>query len=235
MGLGNANIAPLYDVVIPSTKKKVKFRPFLVKEERALLTAQESEDVRVMISTLSQVVANCVQPPQENLSTFDVEYLFVQIRSKSVGEISTLVFPCDNCDGPNSKMRIELDLRKVFVHVPEGHTTKIELSPKKIAQMKYPSIDDIERIKDTEDKELAKREAIKACIATVFIGEETYHISEEPEEELNKFLDTLQSNEYAKLEDFIRNMPETRADVEWTCPDCGHKHKKVLRGINSFF
>ena len=121
--------APLYNVTIPSLKKEVKFRPFLVKEEKALLLAQQSEDSKVMINTLKSIIENCIVDDidSDKLAIFDYEYLFTQIRAKSVGEIVELIFLCDDCDDEKAKTQLNIDITKFQVEFPGGHTNKIEL------------------------------------------------------------------------------------------------------------
>ena len=113
MKLSELNSTPRYPVVIPSTNKKTTYRPFLVREEKALLTAQESEDIQTMIATMDNVVRNCLANPPDRLTTFDLEYLMTLIRAKSVGEHSDLIFSCDKCNDPNAKAQVSIDLTKV--------------------------------------------------------------------------------------------------------------------------
>ena len=132
-----------------SSKKKIKFRPFFVKEERALLAAQESEDVNVMLNTLNQIVKNCVEPKTicDSLTIFDIEYLFIKIRSKSVDEFSNIIVACDSCK-KQSPYRISLE--EVNVVTPPEHTTSIKISGDIVVMMKYPTIEELMEIENND-------------------------------------------------------------------------------------
>ena len=136
---------PVYTIKIPSTKKEIKFRPFLVKEEKALLVAQQSEDTQVMLDTLKEILRNCIKTPIEvdELALFDIEYIFSQIRAKSVGEVVELIVRCDKCPEEDEKARVKLtfDLTKLNVTFPEGHNKKIALFDDVGVVMKYPSLE----------------------------------------------------------------------------------------------
>ena len=231
--LSTFNPTPLYDAVIPSTNKKVKYRPFFVKEERALLAAQESEDVATMLNTISAVVRSCITSNTEiELTTFDVEYMFVQIRAKSVGEESTLIFACNNCE---EKTPITIDLRKVIVDMPASNQTMIKLSDTIAMQMRYPTIEELTEIDGEHDPLLAKQLAITSCVESIYKNDEVVHRGEVPVSEIITFIDELTGKQYKMLEAFFDNIPETKYKLDWKCPKCGHEHNQVLRGINSFF
>lgn len=230
MKLSEINPTPLYDVVIPSTQKKAQYRPFFVKEERALLAAYESEDTSVMLNTLSQVVKNCVKTEQRDFTSFDVEYLFLQIRAKSVGEFSSLIFTCGNCEKPTT---MNIDLRAAAVQKLDKQKI-ITLSDTLSLKMKYPSIDLLVEI-ESADTDKAIKNIIIGCIETVFVGSESLQVSEEPVEEIQEFLERLTTKQYDQLENFIVNAPTVELNIDWKCPGCGHKNLTELRGINSFF
>ena len=144
------NTTPTYNVTIPSTKENVKFRPFLVKEEKALLIAQHSEDQNVMIDTLKNIIKSCMldKVNPDTLAMFDIEYLFTQIRAKSVGENVDLLFPCDVCDDEKARVKISFDLTQLNVEIPEGHDKKIELFDDVGVIMKYPTINVIKQLEN---------------------------------------------------------------------------------------
>lgn len=234
MKLSEINTSPLYQVTIPSSKKKVKYRPFVVREERALLAAQESEDETVMLDTMNQVVTNCLTPTPTSLTTFDLEYLFTLIRAKSVGEYSELIFRCDACVDEKAKVKVSLDLRKVEVHTPENHTNKIKISDTVTVVMRYPSVEEITSIQKLEEAE-AKTRAILASMETIYAEDDTYHVNEEPESELMAFMESLTGKQYAMIETFFDTMPVVRIAVEYRCPVCGTDHKKQVKGLTNFF
>ena len=147
--------APTYTMTIPSSGAKVKYRPFLVKEEKALLIAQQSEDALTMVETLKDVIKNCVQDKLDvnKLATFDLEYMFIQIRGKSVGEQLELIFPCDVDHGEqNEKARskVVIDLNELTVEKPENHTNKFQLFNDVGVVMKYPTIDTLKKLENID-------------------------------------------------------------------------------------
>lgn len=233
MRLSEVNPTPMYPVVIPSTKKKAKFRPFRVKEERSLLAAQESEDLAVMLTTLKQVVENCIEPSTlvENMTSFDLEYLFTLIRSKSVGEFSELVFRCDTCEDPEAKARILLDLRKVEVHTPENFDNNIKISDNITVTMKFPTMDELIEIQESKNPD----SAIRSGMESIYVDDDVYHVKEEPKSEIDAFMDSLSSKQYKMLEEFFENMPAVRIPVKYTCPVCKTDHNKYVKGLNNFF
>lgn len=216
---------PIYEDVLPSTGKPIKFRPFVVREERALLMAQESEDSAVMFNTLAKVVNDCIVGPVPSMSTFDTEYMFIKIRIKSVEENSVLSFTCEKCE---EQSVLSIPLKSVYVHKEEGHSLTIKLDETMAVVMKYPSIADITK-EDSMD-------AVAAAMQTIYIGDTVLDASEFTMQELIEFIDTkLSGGQFRKLKEFFETIPEVRIDVDWKCPKCGNDHKQVLKGLNSFF
>ncbi len=228
---------PVYDIVIPSTQKKAKFRPFFVKEERALLAAYESEDAHVMLNTLLTVVENTVEPKSafgSGLTAYDVEFLFTHIRAKSVGEYSTVIMRCDTCDDENAKTPVNIDLRTVEIHYPiPGESSLIKLNEKMMIQMRQPTVDSL--VNQLDNGKLDKRSSVLQALDTIFLDEDVYHVSEEPAEEIEEFIDSLTSKDFKKLEEFIENAPYARIPVTYTCPVCGVEKHKYIRGLKNFF
>jgi hypothetical protein len=231
MKLSEINPTPLYDVKVPSTQRAVKFRPFLVKEERALLAAYESEDTKVMLNTLTMVVANCLTPSQKNLTTFDIEYLFLQIRSKSVGEQTTLNFTCGGC---SAQTPFNIDIRRAEV-VGLDKDTLVTLSDDLTIKMRYPSIEEVISLEDTQDANETLRKILLSTMETIFVGSESLDVKDESPEEIMSFADRLTARQYKQLEEFILSTPTVQLNVKWTCPKCKHHNEITLKGINSFF
>ena len=234
MKLSQINGAPSYNIVIPSTKKVTQFRPFLVKEEKALLAAQESEDESVILQTLHEVIKSCLKDNTQKLTSFDLEYIFTHIRSKSVGEQSELIFKCQACNDPKAKTKKQIDLRSVQVVTPEEHTKRIKISDKITVEMKYPTVDELVEIMLSDKKDIHAL-TLKSCIDKVYHEDEVFNIAEESDEELDGFFDSLSGIQHEKLSGFIESMPYAKIDVDYTCPVCGHEHHKELRGISNFF
>ena len=232
------NTTPTYNVTIPSTKETIKFRPFLVKEEKALLIAQHSEDQIVMIDTLKNIIKSCtldkINP--DTLATFDIEYLFTQIRAKSVGENVDLLFPCDVCDDEKAKVKITFDLTKIEVEFPEGHDRKVELFDDVGVIMKYPSINVIKQLEkvNMDDIETVFN-IISSSIEIIYNGSEMFHTKEQNKKDIVEFLENLTSNQFNKIQKFFETMPRLRQGVKYTCPVCSREHDKVLEGLDSFF
>jgi ribosomal protein L44E len=232
MNLLDINPSPLYDVVVPSTKKKIKFRPFVVKEERALLAAEASEDPVVMMNTLIQIVKNCTNPEQTNLTNFDFEYLFVQIRTKSVDEFSRLAFKCDDCK--DVSINVEMDLRQTYVKFPpEGKD--IKLSDELAVTMRWLSVDEIVDIETNNQPEDVKFKAVCSSIETVFYKDQTIEIDETTKSSVETFVGRLNNKQFSALEKFIDEQPSVRLDVKYRCPSCKKEHQKTLEGLSSFF
>ena len=232
---------PTYQMVVPSTNETVKFRPFLVKEEKALLIAQQSEDPVVMIDTLKNVLKSCVQDKidMNRLATFDLEYMFMQVRGKSVGESIDLVFPCDDdhgADNEKARTTITLDINEIKVEKQEGHTNKFELFGDVGVVMKYPTIEILKKLEGMDEADLDKVFDIMAySIDYIYDGDQLFYASEQKHDELIQFIGNLSSEQFIKLQKFFETMPKLRKEIEYNCPVCGKHHRKVLEGIQSFF
>jgi len=228
---------PLYNVVIPSTGKEVKFRPFLVKEEKALLIAQQSEDPKVMVNTLKSIIEDCIQGIDANtLAIFDYEYLFTQIRSKSVGEIVDLVFLCDDCTDEKARTKVSMDITKFAVKFNPDHTNKIQLTNSIGIVMKYPSLDAIGELEKANAGDVdSVFKLVIECIEFIYDGDEVYNTKEQTKEEVLEFLNNLTQEQFSKIESFFDTMPKMSQPVKYDCPVCGKHHDKVLEGIESFF
>jgi hypothetical protein len=233
--------APTYSLNIPSSGENIKYRPFLVKEEKALLIAQQSEDVSVMVDSLKQVLKGCIlsKVDIDNLATFDVEYIFTQIRAKSVGEVIELMFPCDEDHGEDNdkaKLKISIDLTNIDVEFPANHTNKFPLFGEVGVIMKYPSFDvmakmeklDVESVDDIFD-------IIASCIDYIYEGDVLHYAAEQSREELLQFLNNLTNEQFGNLQKFFSDMPKMSKTVEYNCPVCGKHHSVKLEGMQSFF
>lgn len=230
--------APLYNVTIPSTKKEVKFRPFLVKEEKSLLLAQQSEDPKVMVNTLKSIIENCIvdKVDIDKLAIFDYEYLFTQIRAKSVGEIVELLFLCDTCDDDKAKTQVNIDISKFQVEFPEGHDTKIALFDDVGIIMKNPSLDTLDKLEKIKDGDIDSIfDVVAECIESVYTTEEVFNTKDQTKQEVIEFLENLTQEQFMKIEGFFLTMPKLRQTVEYDCPVCNKHHVKKMEGLASFF
>jgi hypothetical protein len=233
--------APTYTMVVPSSGVSVKFRPFLVKEEKALLIAQQSEDIGVMIQTLKGIINTCVLDTLDvdKLATFDLEYMFTQIRAKSVGEIIELIFPCDidhGEDNEKARVKVSIDLTTLIVEKDPNHNNKINLFGDVGVVMKYPTMDVMKRLENLDTNDLDKVFSVVAdSIDYIYQGEEIFYGKEQKHEELLQFLNNLTSEQFVKVQQFFATMPRIKKEIEYTCPVCQKQHRKMLEGMQSFF
>jgi hypothetical protein len=233
--------APTYTMVVPSSGVSVKFRPFLVKEEKALLIAQQSEDIGVMIQTLKGIINTCVldKLDVDKLATFDLEYMFTQIRAKSVGEIIELIFPCDidhGEDNEKARVKVSIDLTTLIVEKDPNHNNKINLFGDVGVVMKYPTMDVMKRLENLDANDLDKVFGVVAdSIDYIYQGEEIFYGKEQKHEELLQFLNNLTSEQFVKVQQFFATMPRIKKEIEYTCPVCQRQHRKMLEGMQSFF
>jgi thiaminase len=232
--------ATIYTATVPSTKQEIKFRAFLVREEKALLIAQQSEDQVVMMDTLKQIIKSCVKTELDvdALALFDIEYIFAQLRSKSVGELVDLMVACDVCPDEEMKARVKLsfDLSKLEVNFPEDHNKKITLFDNVGVVMRYPSLNiikDLENMDQTDAESIFK--IITKSIDFIYDGDELHYAKDQTEAELKEFLENLSQEQFKKIQQFFETMPKLSKEVQYDCPVCNHHHEKVIEGLSSFF
>lgn len=232
---------PTYNLVVPSSGVSVKYRPFLVKEEKALLIAQQSEDLTVMVDTLKGVIKSCVldKIDVDKLATFDIEYIFTQIRAKSVGEIVELLFPCSmehGEDNDKAKVKIAIDLTKLEVEKDADHTNKFPLFDDVGVVMKYPTIKVMSKMQNLESDNVESIfEIIADCVDYIYQGDELHYGSEQSKEDLLQFLNNLTSEQFGNIQKFFSTMPKIRKHIEYNCPVCGKANSMTLEGMQSFF
>jgi hypothetical protein len=237
------NTMPTFNMKVPSTGKIVKYRPFVVKEEKALLIAQQSEDIKVMVDTLKNVIASCLTEKLDmsSLAIFDLEYMFTQIRGKSVGETIELLFPCDTDHGEDMNKKaiskVKINVSDINVVIPEGHTNRIELFDDVGMVMKYPSVDITKDLEDLDGGTNVDNifEVILQCVDFVYQGNDVYYAKDQTREELLTFLNNLTSEQFGKVQRYFETMPKMSSKIEYECPVCGRKHEKLLEGLQSFF
>ena len=239
MALPKLNV-PVYETILPSTEKVIKYRPFLVKEEKILLTALEDETGNSMTNAVKQIIGNCIQTKLDidNLPTFDIEYLFLRLRSKSVSEIVTIglkPYPCSENEGNlcEKTTEVKINLEEITVVKDEKHTNKIMLDDKVGVVMNYPNSSSLENTEG--DNFTIGMNLIKSSIKMIFTTEETYEKDSFTDEDLDEFIDSLNSSQFQKIREFFDTMPKLSHTVEYTCSTCGEEKKTTLEGLNSFF
>lgn len=232
------NSTPIYTLTVPSSGKQLKFRPFLIKEEKTLLIAQQSEDATVMVESLKEVIQSCIKDEIDinELATFDLEYIFTQIRAKSVGEIVDLMMLCDVCTDEKAVAKVSIDLTKLQVDKNPEHKAKIHLYQDVGIAMKYPTLDILKKMENVNTNDLDEVfNIVVDCIDYIYNEEEVFHAKEQTKQELLDFLNNLSSDQFAEVQKFFETMPRLKQAVDYSCPVCGKEHHKVLEGLNSFF
>ena len=228
---------PIYELTVPSTDEKIKYRPFLIKEEKILLIAMESGANEDVIQAVKQIVSECTFNTLKlgNMPMFDVEYIFLQIRSKSVGEVSKLKVLCR--DDGETYANVEVDLTEIEVQVNDDHTNKIELTDEMGVIMRYPTIDSFSTagISDiTADNML---DVIVACIDKIYDkkGEEVYDSKDSSKKELMDFVEGMNTTQFQDVQAFFDSMPKLRHEITVVNPKTKVENKVALSGLNDFF
>lgn len=230
---------PLYELELPSTKQTIKYRPFLVKEEKLLVLALESEDTKQITTAIKTVIKNCISTKGvkvEELPTFDIEYLFLNIRGKSVGEeVEVSIIAPD--DGKTT-IPIKIDLDEIKVVENENHEKQIRLDDNLMMEMKYPSLDQfIKNNFDFNEENNINRsfELIATCIDKIYSEEEVWSTADVSKKEVVEFLEQMNSIQFKQIEKFFETMPKLSHTVEVTNPVTKVKSTVVLEGLSSFF
>ena len=231
-------VTPTYELELPSTKQKIKFRPFLVKEEKLLVLALESEDTQQITTAIKTVIKNCISTrgiKVEELPTFDIEYLFLNIRGKSVGEeVEVGIIAPD--DGETS-INVKIDLEDIKVVENENHSKQIKLDDTLMMEMKYPSLDQfIKNNFDFDDNSVDKSfELIATCIDKIYSEEEVWSTADVTNKEVIEFLEQMSSTQIKEIEKFFETMPKLSHTIEVKNPVTKVKSTVVLEGLSSFF
>ena len=225
-----------YELTLPSADVVVKYRPFLVKEEKVLLQALESNDDVEIKNAIIDIVSTCTfgQVNAKALPTFDLEYVFLQVRSKSVGEIAKIRLLCP--DDKETYVTKEVDLSKVEVQVDDEHTNEIKISDTIKMIMKYPTIDTVDpklNVKGMKTQQVF--DMITGCIHSIIDGEKEHFVKDYTKDELNKFIESLDRKSFDKLNKFFVTMPQLRHEIEVENPKTKVKSKIVLKGAQDFF
>lgn len=235
MALPKLNDSPKYDLVIPSSKQKVRYRPYLVKEEKVLMMAMESQDMNAVLNTVVDTIVACVEEPIEKkkLAVFDVEYMFTQIRSKSVGETSKVGVKCKHCEASNE---VDVDVSSIVIEVPEVNNM-VEITSDITLEMKWPSYNDIMDLGITDQKSMAAKSfgMIGKCIAAIHTEEERIDTKDVSEKEMEEFIDSMTSEQFQKISSYIEKMPKLQHDVHFDCSECGQGNDITLQGMTDFF
>jgi len=231
---------PTYELVLPSTNKKVKYRPFLVKEEKILIMALESEDQKQITSAIKSVLADCILTrgvKVDKMATFDIEYLFLNVRGKSVGETVEVNVTCP--DDEKTIVEMEIDIDSIKIQKDPNHSNIVELDDNLSIQMNYPSLDQfIETnfdLNDTKNQVDQSLHVIMSCINQVYNSEESWSAADCTKKELKEFVESMNSKQFKDIETFFETMPKLSHKVKVTNPETKVQSEVVIEGLASFF
>lgn len=232
---------PIYETHLISNGELVRFRPFLVKEQKLFLMANESDDPKETINTIKQVLRNCILDDLDvdNLATFDIEYLFLQLRARSVGEVVTLRFTCNNDITEEQKcgniVKIDVNVLDIKPNVNTEHSNKIQINDNIGIVLKYPTFGSVDVASlDTENLDQVL-DIIVACIDYVYDEEQIYPAKDSSKKELTEFIENLKQTDLEKISAFFNSLPKMKKDVDFKCDKCGYHETLQLEGIQSFF
>jgi len=223
---------PTHRLVLPSTNEEIKFRPFLVKEQKLLLMAQQNDNEKELIDSVLQIIKNCTGLEVLNLPVFDVEYLFLKIRAKSVGDIVELQVKCP--DDEETYDNVTIDLNDVEVQIDDSHKNIIDITDDIKMIMKYPKMSDIQ-FNEINENDISKVfEMLKKCISQVHNGDEIINSVDMKPQEISEFIDSLNTEQFENVIAFFNTMPKIRHVVEVTNPKTKVKSEVLLEGLQSF-
>jgi hypothetical protein len=236
MALPLVNESPQYEAVIPSTGKTISFRPFLVKEQKVLMMAYESQDKKQILHAILNTLESCSpQLDVKSLSSFDVDYLFTQIRTKAVGETTLISLECKKCSHKNE---VAVNLSEVKLELPE-RSNIVQLNDRISLKMKWPSYHDIVTnetiISDTATATDIVYETVKMSIDSVLTEEEQLRFKDESPEEVDRFVNSLTTDQFNKINEYLIDAPTMKHTLKCICESCGEDNSKTLEGLNDFF
>jgi hypothetical protein len=232
---------PQYELILPSTGKAIKYRPFLVKEEKILILALESQDVKQITSAIKQVLKDCIITKGikvEELPTFDIEYIFLNVRGKSVGERIDLIITCS--DDGITEVPVKIYIDEIQIQKDKSHTTDIDLGEGLVLRMKYPSLNEfIKNNFDFSSNDVSSIQKsfdiVSSCIDMVFNADECWAAADCSKKELNDWIETLTSQQFQEIEKFFNTMPKLAHTVKVTNPNTKVESEVILEGLTSFF
>ena len=230
---------PTYDLTLPSTGKKIKYRPFLVKEEKILIMALETEDISQITNAIVEILNDCILTKGvsvSKLATFDIEYLFLNVRAKSVGETVEVNVVCP--DDNKTSVQMEINLDSIKVQKTRGHKNIVKLDDQYSMKLKYPSLDEFidSNFESNEESDVDKSmNMITSCIEMVYDKEESWAASDSTQQELEEFIEQLNSKQFKSIENFFETMPKLSHKVKVINPTTEVESEVVLEGLASFF
>ena len=230
---------PTYELKLPSSNKKIKYRPFLVKEEKILILALESKSQNEITNAVTDVLKKCILTrgiKVDDLPTFDIEYLFLNIRGKSVGEQLDVNVICP--DDEKTSVKVVIDLDDIQVSKTEGHTNKVQLDKDLMMELKYPSLEEfIKSNFDFKDENAMDQsfKLIASCVDKIYTEEEVWAAGDCTKKEITEFLESMNSSQFKKIEEFFTSMPKLSHTIKVKNPETKVESEVVLEGLASFF
>jgi hypothetical protein len=224
---------PVYTLNLPSTDEEVKYRPFLVKEQKRMMMAQESKDTTEIVDAVNQLISDCTfnKVDTKKIAMFDAEYIFLKLRSKSVGEKAEVQVICK--DDNKTKVSVTVNLEDVECNMTNEHTNVVEITDTVKIVFGYPLLESFRHV-DNKDTTKALFEMIISCIEEIHYGEDIYNKVDTSKKELTEFIDSLDINQFKKVSDFFETMPKLRHAVEVINPETKVKNEIVIEGLQSF-
>jgi hypothetical protein len=232
---------PIYDLTLPLSNKEIRFRPFLVKEQKNLLMAMEADDKESIEKNVKQVLINCTLTEGiniEKLPVIDVEYYFLNLRARSVGELVENNYRCDNeVNGEKcgNVMKSSLNILDIKVEKPENDKSLIQLTDDITIKLRYPEYSLLKRIAKLDNLSSLAFEMVADCVEYIFDGEQYYYANEVSSEEMVEFIENMNQQQFSKIEDFFSDMPKLEKKIEMKCSKCGFEHKIEVQGLENFF
>ena len=236
--------SPTYELKIPSTGQKVKYRPFLVKEEKTLLMAAEDQNISTITKAMRDIISTCTEGEVDlkNLAPYDIEYIFLQLRGKSIGDVINLnlkkpdSIKCEESECPGST-EIKVNIDDIKIDTSKIVDSKIELTEDIGIKLGFPQLDSIQKY-TTKGGGMTPDGVFKMindCIEYIWEGKEIYKAKDATKKELNDFIESLNTEQFNKIREFFESMPRLRHEITWTCSKCDKSAPLLLEGIDSFF
>jgi DNA-directed RNA polymerase subunit M/transcription elongation factor TFIIS len=235
---------PIYELNLISSGKKVRFRPFLVKEQKLLLMASQSDDPKDSLNVVKQISKNCIVDDIdiESLPVFDLEYIFLNLRARSVNEVINLQYKCNNkikdesgqettCNGLE---KFDINLLEITPTKDPKHNKKIMLSDNLGITMRYPTFEMIANLKSQDENETLM-ELLTICVDHIFDKDNIYYVKDVSKEELVDFIDNLQQKDLQKIQEFFETAPKIKKNIDFKCKKCGYKENIEVEGLQNFF
>ena len=225
---------PTHELVLPSTGEKIKYRPFLVKEQKLLMLAQESKDENNLADTLGQLIKSCTfeKIDAENSPVFDIEYIFLKLRAKSVGETAEISILAK--DDNKTRVPVKVNLDKIDIHMTADHTNEVQIDEKIKLILKYPVLRDMKIISESDDEYKKMFAVLNKCIYEVHDGDKIYNVVDLTQKDIDEFVDSMNTSQLEKVLEFLSTMPKLRHPVSFINPKTKVKNEVVLEGLQSF-